>query len=535
MFNWLISSKKNKNSSDDKQGEQLENHFFAPNPPEADWELAVKIKKQKYNYLLCRDDLKPEIIEEYYRRQRKNNIVDIDKKLHNLLMSVVFMEMEQRNNRQTIPSQLKFEIIKEYNRREIIRDDKSLHKILLRMVNNEIISSNDNINVKYFEWSSEESDSEHLESDSEHLDNNSEHEIEQHVNSEDEVESDTSEEFISKEYARRMKRLREELPIIDWEKKVKEWGNMESEFPEEFDFQNNALYNTDIEMGFAPMEEVVVDNGIVQVEKFKLTEEDMQRISDEIGNSWDKLDEYTFSFDKPQEKQEPLNIELDDNFDFTVKETDTNNKMKVNKEHPEGYLELFIGPMYSGKSSKVLFKLSSMADQRFNCLYINSNKDERETEAQDDFVTTHNSAYSRSSPKIKCVKVSSLKEVSVSDYDYIGIDELQFFNDDDTVNCINDWVSVYGKHVLIASLDADCYRRRFGNVLDLVPNADEVTKLTAYCDLCRDNYGVVKKAPFTARMTSDKSAELVGGRNLYKAMCRSCHDYHLNITAIDDC
>lgn len=527
MFNWLITSKKNKNSSEDIEEDP---DFLIPNPPEADWDLAVRIKKQNYDHFLYRDDLNSEIVEEYYRRQRHNNFVDIDKKLHNLLMSIVFMEMEQRHSRQTqtIPSQLKFEILKEYNNREIVRDDKSLHKILMRMVNEEIISANDNINIKYFEWSSEESDSEHLESENE---DNQKYES-------DEVESDTdtSEEFISKENARRMKRLREELPIIDS-------GNVEPEFPKELDFQTNVLYNTDIETGFAPMEEVIVDNGVHQVEKFKLTEEDMQRISNEIGNSWDKLDEYHFSFDNPQEKQEPLNIELD--FDFTtetleikeeeLKETEINNKMKVNREHPEGYLELFIGPMYSGKSSKVLFKLSSMADQRFNCLYINSSKDERETEAQDDFVTTHNSAYSRSSPKIKCVKVSSLKEVSVSDYDYIGIDELQFFSDNDTVNCINDWVSVYGKHVLIASLDADCYRRRFGNVLDLVPNADEVTKLTAYCDLCRDNYGVVKKAPFTARMTSDKSAELVGGRNLYKAMCRSCHDYHLNITAIDDC
>ena len=315
-----------------------------------------------------------------------------------------------------------------------------------------------------------------------------------------------------------MKRLRQELPVINWEKKIKEW---DINFPGKFD---NPVFNTDIEMGFPAMEEIVVDNGLEQVEKFRLTEEDMYNISKEIGNSWEKLDDFP-------------NYEDFEILDFPVKETETINKtkMKTIKEHPEGYLELFVGPMYSGKSSKVLFKLTSMADQRFNCLYINSIKDERETESQDDFVTTHNSSYSRSSPKINCVKVSSLKEVSVSDYDYIGIDELQFFNDEDTVKCINDWVSVYGKHVLIASLDGDCYRRRFGKVLELIPNADEVTKLTAYCDLCRDNYGVVKKAPFTARMTSDTSAELVGGRNLYKAMCRSCHEFHLNITAINEC
>lgn len=218
--------------------------------------------------------------------------------------------------------------------------------------------------------------------------------------------------------------------------------------------------------------------------------------------------------------------------DSKYKENVEENKMKrtVQREHPEGYLEIFMGPMFSGKSSRVLFKLSSMADQRFRCLYVNSIKDVRNTESQDNFVTTHNSSYSKMSPKITCIKVSNLSEVNVTDYDYIAIDELQFFDDDNTVRCISDWISLYGKCVLVASLDGDCYRRKFGRVLDLIPHANEVTKLNAYCDMCRDNYGLMKPAPFTARMTSDTTAELVGGTDLYKAMCRECHDFHLDVT-----
>lgn len=526
MFNWLISSKKKDYDSETcisksyEKEEETVNYFTIPGPPDTNLELAEKIKKQNYNYLY-RDNLNSDIVEEYHRRQRTNNFIDIDKKLHNLLMSIVFMELEQKNNRITMPKYLKLEIQKEYDYRKIVKDDKNLHKILMKMVCNEIISMNDNINVTYFEWSSEESESENISGESDQEESDQEESEIISGESESDQEESESEEYISKEYVSRMKRLRQELPVIDWEKKIKEW---DINFPEKFEFTDNPVFNTDIEMGFPAMEEIVVDNGLDQVEKFRLTEEDMYNISKEIGNSWEKLDDFP-------------NYEDFQILDFPVKETETINKtkMKTIKEHPEGYLELFVGPMYSGKSSKVLFKLTSMADQRFNCLYINSIKDERETESQDDFVTTHNSSYSRTSPKINCVKVSSLKEVSVSDYDYIGIDELQFFNDEDTVKCINDWVSVYGKHVLIASLDGDCYRRRFGKVLELIPNADEVTKLTAYCDLCRDNYGVVKKAPFTARMTSDTSAELVGGRNLYKAMCRSCHEFHLNITAINEC
>ncbi len=205
-------------------------------------------------------------------------------------------------------------------------------------------------------------------------------------------------------------------------------------------------------------------------------------------------------------------------------------KMEKKMAKREGYLEIFLGPMFSGKSSKILFKLSCMADQRFRCLYVNNVKDVRATEAQDAFVTTHNSSYSKISPKITCVKVAELIDVDVNDFDYIAIDELQFFDHESTVQTIVDWVTQYGKYVLIASLDGDCYRRRFGKVLDLIPHANEVTKLSSYCDMCRDNYGRLKPAPFTARMTSDTTAELVGGTDLYKAMCRECHDFHLDVT-----
>ena len=533
MFNWLISSKKDTPEVID---------YVIPEPPKADWDLAVKIKKQKYNYLY-RDNLNNEIIDEYNRRNKNRvfNTADIDLKLHNLLTTIVCDEIEEefafRMNKRNAMKKIVLQLDHEYNRRKSIEEARNLHKILLNMVNKEFVSEYER-KIKYFEWASfDTEDDDIIESDDDVINEDNDDVIDE---DEDVVESE--EEFITKEYVNTLKRQRKETPVFDWNEKIKEWG-----IEEHIKFNENPIF--DIEMGLG-MEEIVIDDGFSQIERFKITEEDMNRISMEIGETWDDmppLDEF-YTESSPSKTYEnyestfnplesPLNIECDldrddENFNLTVKENSSNIKMKVNKEHPEGYLELFIGPMFSGKSSKVVFKLSSMADQRFHCLYINSNKDVRKTESQDNFVTTHNSTYSQISPKIKCMKVSNLNEVSVTDFDYIGIDEFQFFNNEDAVRCVRDWVS-FGKHVLIASLDGDCYRRNFGKILDLIPNADEVTKLTAYCDLCRDNYGLVKKAPFTARMTSDTTAELVGGSNLYKAMCRSCHDYHLKITTME--
>ena len=294
--------------------------------------------------------------------------------------------------------------------------------------------------------------------------------------------SSSEEEYI---VPKASKKRKTKIPVFDWDEK----------FPLD-NSDINSNYLEDIKYGFP--ENAEIDKEITDI--------DIEKLSKEISEKWCNVPESDFN-----------EITLD--------------KRNLEREHPEGYLEIFIGPMFSGKSSKILFKLSSMADQRFNCLYVNSTKDVRKTEAQDNFVTTHNSAYSKLSSKITTVKVSSLREVSVSDYDYIAVDELQFFDDEYTFDSIENWVSIYGKYVLVASLDGDCYRRKFGKVLDLIPFADEITKLTAYCDICRDNYGILKKAPFTARMTSDTTAELVGGTDIYKAMCRGCHDFHVDITS----
>lgn len=57
-------------------------------------------------------------------------------------------------------------------------------------------------------------------------------------------------------------------------------------------------------------------------------------------------------------------------------------------------------------------------------------------------------------------------------------------------------------------------RRSFGSVLDIIPLADSVTKLTARCELCQ------KRAFFTLRKTEEKQTELIGGADVYMPVCR---------------
>ena len=76
------------------------------------------------------------------------------------------------------------------------------------------------------------------------------------------------------------------------------------------------------------------------------------------------------------------------------------------------------------------------------------------------------------------------------------------------------------KIVIISALDGTFERKPFGQIPMLVPLADEVTKLNAICMECGED------APFTHRIVKSKEVELVGWKEFYKPLCRSCYLKH---------
>jgi thymidine kinase len=101
-------------------------------------------------------------------------------------------------------------------------------------------------------------------------------------------------------------------------------------------------------------------------------------------------------------------------------------------------------------------------------------------------------------------------------FDVIGIDEGQFFGD--VLEFCEKWAN-QGKTVIVAALDGTFQRRPFNHVLGLVPLAEEVTKLSAVCTVCCET------AAFTRRVGSaDTTVEIIGGADMYTAVCRACFD-----------
>jgi len=192
-----------------------------------------------------------------------------------------------------------------------------------------------------------------------------------------------------------------------------------------------------------------------------------------------------------------------------------------------GYLSLYVGPMFSGKSSALLHDLTMYGDIGMKVLYINHSDDTRRSSG-DTIFSTHNSSYDKISPKIAWEKVAKLTDLDVSKYDVIGIDEAQFF--EDLYANVLKWVHEDSKVVICAGLDGDVFLRPFGHILELVPLCDKITKLTAKCYKCLEfslKPPYLVDAPFTIRLSSSFEQKVVGGSELYLPVCRFHHKNHI--------
>ncbi|MBA0723925.1 hypothetical protein Golax_004466 [Gossypium laxum] len=141
---------------------------------------------------------------------------------------------------------------------------------------------------------------------------------------------------------------------------------------------------------------------------------------------------------------------------------------------------------------------------------IKSNKD---TRYGLDSIVTHDGM------KLPCWALANLSSFrqkigpdAYDQLDVIGIDEAQFFEDLYDFCC--EAADHDGKTVIVAGLDGDYLRRSFGSVLNIIPLANSVTKLTARCELCG------KRAFFTLRKTNETETELIGGAEVYMPVCR---------------
>jgi len=183
-----------------------------------------------------------------------------------------------------------------------------------------------------------------------------------------------------------------------------------------------------------------------------------------------------------------------------------------------GTLHMFIGPMYSGKTSKLhelykQFELCAIPTQ-----VINYAEDVRYTDKPE--LATHDKAM------IPCVMANRMSEIILSSEEdstqvYL-INEGQFFPD------IIEWTKKaisrpFNKKVYICGLDGDFERNQFGDWLSLIAYSDSVTKLRSVCCDCRKDDAI-----FSYRLTSEKEQKVIGNR-AYIPLCRFCYEERIEM------
>ncbi len=181
----------------------------------------------------------------------------------------------------------------------------------------------------------------------------------------------------------------------------------------------------------------------------------------------------------------------------------------------KGYLEIILGPMFSGKTSRIIDVYEKAKLGNIETFVINHSDD---TRYHMNMLSTHNGK------QIPCFKCNILDEFIKNDFlinhkqqnTIVLINEAQFFPD--LKDVVLKLVEEYNCKVIICGLDGDYNRCKFGQILDLIPYCDKVEKLRSFCSKCNS----FNNAVFTHRLSNETSQVLIGVNN-YIPLCRNCY------------
>jgi len=182
-------------------------------------------------------------------------------------------------------------------------------------------------------------------------------------------------------------------------------------------------------------------------------------------------------------------------------ERDINHYKKI------GTIEVVAGSMFSGKTEELIRRLKRAKIAKQKVEIFKPAMDVRYSLTE---VVSHDENSIRSTPVENSANILLLS----GDVDVIGIDEAQFFDKglvDVAVQLAN-----MGIRVIIAGLDMDFKGVPFGPIPGLMAVADHITKVHAICVRCGNI------AQFSHRLSNKEQVVLLGEKDIYEPLCRSC-------------
>ena len=183
----------------------------------------------------------------------------------------------------------------------------------------------------------------------------------------------------------------------------------------------------------------------------------------------------------------------------------------------QGWIEVVVGSMFSGKSEELIRRLrrAQIARQKVQIF-----KPALDTRYAADHIVSH------SEMRIPSTAVESARELLEqveADTEVVGIDEGQFF--DLELPAVCNTLADRGKRVIVAGLDQDYLGKPFEPMPQLLAIAEYITKTLAICMVCGN------PANHTQRLVVSDDRVLLGTQGTYEARCRRCFDPTLSSPA----
>jgi thymidine kinase len=181
----------------------------------------------------------------------------------------------------------------------------------------------------------------------------------------------------------------------------------------------------------------------------------------------------------------------------------------VRLEGKRGSIELITGSMFSGKTEELIRRLRRAQFAGLKVEIYKPSLDKRYSETR---VVSHDEKSINSTPVDNASSILLL----ANDVNVVGIDEAQFF--DESIVDVCNKLADNGVRIVVAGLDMDFMGKPFGPIPALLAIAEYVTKVHAICMRCGN------LAQYSFRKSSDEQQVLLGEKDIYEPLCRSCYN-----------
>lgn len=171
-----------------------------------------------------------------------------------------------------------------------------------------------------------------------------------------------------------------------------------------------------------------------------------------------------------------------------------------------GRLEVVCGPMFAGKSTRLLARCAELAAQGLEVQAFKPASDDRYDGAR--HIVTHDGR------RLEATPIAGANEILAATAPAVIVDEIHFLGDALVEPCMR--LVRGGRIVIVAGVDRDHRGRPFAPFPAMLCEADRVDKLHATCARCEG------PACHSQRLVASDERIVVGGAEAYEPRCRTC-------------